>query len=592
MNLTDPLEMSVNINMAPSTSKYGSGKSLVIPLVQGTGFITGIYKNLTPVFNSLVSYTSLTLATSPRSKVVKYVAKLSDGTSWGIYATLPDSSQKFSLTLTNSTSITASASVNNVVVQIGKIVSGQDTAYDNHAGMYATKATVSGTASSGKGNVKITWSTKGSNNANALLLFALPHHVSSFDSTTSGKALGFTLDALTKGVATAYSTSSFSIVETLPSIDFAPWTSISGKSANYTSSALGLITKAAVSEVQQDVVSMVNIDSMYGSGKILGKFALICYTAHSILGNTAVTNLCLKNLKKAFAIFSSNSQIYPLYYDKTYKGLISSGSLKTGDSLTDYGNSYYNDHHFHYGYHIHAAAVIGYVDSALGGTWVKDNKDYVNFLVRDVANPSHDDTHFPVSRSFSWFHGHSWAKGLFVAADGKDQESSSEDYHHAYGIKLWGSVVGDKSMESRGAMMLAMMKRSMNDYYLMANNNTIQPSNFIGNKVCGIMFENKADHTTFFGTNLEYIQGIHMLPLTPISSYIRTPTFVKEEWESKLSSLAPTLTDGWKGILYGNLGLTDPSSAYEFFTSSSFSSSYLDGGASLTWYLAYLAGML
>ncbi|KAK7204356.1 glycosyl hydrolase family 81-domain-containing protein [Myxozyma melibiosi] len=588
MNLTNPLEMSVDITLAPSSS---SSSSLVIPLVQGTGFITGVYKNLTPMFNSQVSYTSLTKSTSPRTNVVKYVAALSDGTSWGIYATLADSSQSFELTLTNSTSVTAGKSYSSIVVQIAKIVSGQESVYDDHAGMYATKASLSGSAVNGKGYVTITWATAGSNNADALMLFALPHHASSFSSSTSAKSLGFTLDALTKGTATAYSTSTFEFVETLPDINFAPWTSISGKSANYTSSALGLITKAAVAELKQDVVSMTDLDSMYSSGKILGKFAMICYTVHGILGNTALTKTCLANLKEAFARFSSNSQTYPLYYDETYKGLISSGAISTGDSLTDYGNSYYNDHHFHYGYHIHAAAVIGYVDSALGGTWASDNKEYVNSLVRDVANPSHDDTYFPVSRSFSWYHGHSWAKGLFSAADGKDQESSSEDVHHAYGIKMWGSVVGDSSMEARGAMMLALMKRSMNDYILMASDNTIQPSNFIGNKAVGIIFENKADHTTFFGTNEEYIEGIHMLPLTPVSSYIRTPTFVSEEWESKLASLAPTLTDGWRGILYSNLGLTDPESAYEFFTGSDYSSDYLDGGASLTWYLAYLAGV-
>ncbi|KAL6020837.1 endo-1,3-beta-glucanase Eng2 [Candidozyma auris] len=97
--------------------------------------------------------------------------------------------------------------------------------------------------------------------------------------------------------------------------------------------------------------------------------------------------------------------------------------------------------------------------------------------------------------------------------------------------------------------MLAIMSRSMNCYFLMSDDNKIQPSQFIGNKVTGILFENKAHHTTYFGTNEEYIQGIHMIPVNPVSSFIRKPEFVKQEWEQKLQGLVGNLNDGWRGIL-------------------------------------------
>jgi len=157
----------------------------------------------------------------------------------------------------------------------------------------------------------------------------------------------------------------------------------------------------------------------------------------------------------------------------------------TGDSGQDFGNTYYNDHHFHYGYFVYAAAVIAYLDP----DWLDqgNNKAWVNMLIRDYNNPSAEDTAFPVSRSFDWYHGHSWAKGLFESADGNNEESSSEDAFSTYAIKMWGRVIGDANMVARGNLQLAVTARSLQNYFLLEDSNTNQPANFIGNKVTGIV---------------------------------------------------------------------------------------------------------
>lgn len=139
--------------------------------------------------------------------------------------------------------------------------------------------------------------------------------------------------------------------------------------------------------------------------------------------------------------------------------------------------------------------------------------------------------------------------------------------------------------------MLAIIARSLSSYYLYQDNNEILPQKFVGNKVAGILFENKCDHTTYFGTNIEYIQGIHMIPLLPSTIFTRPDKFVREEWETYFSNgRADNIVGGWKGILYGNLATFDPKAAWDFFTRKDFDPSWLDGGASLTWYLAYCAG--
>ncbi|KAI5286077.1 hypothetical protein KEM55_000415 [Ascosphaera atra] len=165
----------------------------------------------------------------------------------------------------------------------------------------------------------------------------------------------------------------------------------------------------------------------------------------------------------------------------------------------------------------------------------------------------------------------------------------------AYGVKMWGKTVGDASTEARGNLMLAVLKRSLRNYFLMESDNKVQPRPFIDNKVTGILFENKADHTTYFGTNLEYIQGIHMLPLFPASPYVRSKNFVNEEWNAMFAenATAPAskVQGGWKGVLYANDAIRDAKESWNFFAQDKFDDGWLDNGASRTWSLAFAAGL-
>lgn len=87
---------------------------------------------------------------------------------------------------------------------------------------------------------------------------------------------------------------------------------------------------------------------------------------------------------------------------------------------------------------------------------------------------------------------------------------------------MWGKATGDNAMEARGNLMLAVEARSLNNYFLMQSDNAVQPPQFIGNKATGILFDNKVDHTTYFGTLIEYIQGFVFLLcsfITPRRTY-------------------------------------------------------------------------
>jgi endo-1,3(4)-beta-glucanase len=97
---------------------------------------------------------------------------------------------------------------------------------------------------------------------------------------------------------------------------------------------------------------------------------------------------------------------------------------------------YYNDHHFHYGYHIYAAAAVAHFD----GDWGRTHFEEVLLLIRDVANPSSDDAFFPKFRHKDWYQGSSWASGVTqpTFANGMNQESSSEAIAAYEAVALFG----------------------------------------------------------------------------------------------------------------------------------------------------------
>lgn len=498
------LVFSANVHLQPSN---GSTSALTMPLVQGMAFVTGQYVDLQPNIQSSVFFGSVTASGQPKAGVFKYKITLLDGKTWLLYA-IPTSGISPNFQLISSTLLQGPANWYGDI-QIAKLPDDSlEYLYDDAAGTYPTSGSVGGYAQDTKAQYSLSWTKGGAYSSNStLLMFALPHHVQSFDSHTSNSVTNLTLATTTSGNATAVIADYWVLEENeLPtSLGFAPWRPANSSDSTVTlsSAAISAIQSVAATEASQNMSAQTNLDSMYYSGKALSKFAQLVYTMHELADQADLAKTALLELESCFEVFSNNQQQYPLLYDTDWKGIVSSASYVTGDSGVDFGNSYYNDHHFHYGYFLHAAAVIGYLDP----TWLTNNKDYVNALARDVSNPSSLDQYFPVFRSFDWYHGHSWAKGLFESGDGKDEESSSEDAMFAYGLKMWGKTIGDASMEARGNLMLSVLARSLQSYFLMTSDNTNQPAEFIGNKVTGILFENKADHTTYFGTDLSYIQG-------------------------------------------------------------------------------------
>ena len=583
MSLSNLKKMSIDV-----TLKSANAGSMTSSVLQGMGMITAVYNDLIPEICSQVGIRSVSGDTAPKAGIDKYKIVLNDDSIWIMYVTFTGG-QSCKFALKDSQHIIASNSINNCWIQV---CCGDFSDYDKAAGCYPIACTLSGITSGNTGTYSFNYTVAGS--GTAPLMYALDHQVKSFTSKTSNTKSNASINDTVHGKMIGYLTNIFEMSENLPTaIGMDPWSSVAGFSKpSYSSDELNAIRNAAMKDITNDVSNLTNINSMYFSGKLLDKFAYVLYVLHYILKDRATTQQFLGKLKDAQNRFTANRQIFPLCYETNWGGLCSVGGMANGDTGVDFGNSMYNDHHFHYGYHIHAAALIAKIDQEVGdGSWINQNKTWVNTLVRDVVNPSGSDPYFPVFRSFDFFVGHSFAHGITVYADGKDEESSSEDYNFAYGMKIWAQVIGDSNMENRANLMLAISRRSIGTYMLFQGNNTVIPSRYVGNYVSGIKFENKMAHTTYFGTNAEYIHGIHMLPITPVSSFVRQPQFVKEEWENFLRNKIGGINSGWKGVLLLNVALYDPRTAYNFFNTNNFNYGFLDDGMTLTWSLAYTAAI-
>lgn len=193
---------SANAVLSPQA---GSSSNITFPLVQGMGFVTGIYTTLMPTLQSSVFFRSVTQVASLRVGVFKYRIILEDNKDWLLYA-MPSNNQDPRLQLVSNTQIQGLRFWSGTI-QVAKNPAGSEgeATYDKSAGIYPISAAVSGSTLNEVGTYTISWRSEGSisHSRPPLLMYALPHHTQSFDSATTKRKTNLRLQTTTKGVATA-----------------------------------------------------------------------------------------------------------------------------------------------------------------------------------------------------------------------------------------------------------------------------------------------------------------------------------------------------------------------------------------------------
>lgn len=305
----------------------------------------------------------------------------------------------------------------------------------------------------------------------------------------------------------------------------------------------------------RDFLATCNADS-YICGKYLHNVARLALIADN-LKEYAIRDQLTAYLKKSLALWldgtapdgkkfdaATDKNNDTLVYDTTNGGIITSLGLQ--DPLKDYSNRAYVDHMFHYGYYIYAASVVATLDPETDPSlkWLALNKEKVNLLVRDIANPSLEDKYFPIVRTFDWFRMQNIAD-TGPDANGGNTESSSESINSNYALATWGAVTENSSFQALAAIMTAAEIRTSKAYYQVTpdtaylkdidfpevsvtvklpNNlsemRTISPGK---EPVMNILRSNIAETNTFFGPLLANRIGINLLPISPISEFVISP---------------------------------------------------------------------
>ncbi len=243
----------------------------------------------------------------------------------------------------------------------------------------------------------------------------------------------------------------------------------------------------------------------YWQGKGLGRAARLAEIADQV-GNTAVRDSALAAIKATLTDWftaPAGKAEKVFYYNQNWGTLIGYPASYGSDKEL-------NDHHFHYGYFIAAAATLAKFDPA----WAQSNQygGMVDLLIRDGNNYDRNDTRFPYLRDFDIYAGHDWAAGHGAFGSGNNQESSSEGMNFANALIQWGQATGNTAVRDAGVFIYTTQAAAVQEYWF-DSSNTNFPAEF-GHSTVGMVWGSGGAYATWFSAQPEEIQGINMLPVT------------------------------------------------------------------------------
>ncbi|OBT43365.1 hypothetical protein VE00_05701 [Pseudogymnoascus sp. WSF 3629] len=546
---------------AVTVQYFQDAATMTAYLVPGSPYMTFEYFGATPLLTSMnggiKSFNGQTLEVGGSASITdtEFSVLDSSGSTYLIYA-LSSITLKATAVSSSSGTIQASGAFSGVLRIVKLADPNHKDLLDQHYQVYPTAVTLDYTLTDTSGTLIFDWTTVG--DGSNLLMLTYPHHRIKLQDPNfpDTSALGY---LTTKGWMYPAVGSKWSMLYDLTSITWDAPRALD-------SSCSDAVLQGLEYEVGQLDVSKAPIpgDFYYWGGTLAaqGRLALIADN----LGRSDLVTPVIDYLKASFAYwFDSSSSTVPAY-ETAWGGVINKAGAT--NVYVDFGNGYYNDHHFHYGYFLSVAAIIAKFD----GSWLNEHKEFINWFARDIINPSPEDPFFPVTRCRDWFAGHSWASGIANGAGSRDQESTGEAVNGYYGALLWASVALSTDYINYAKLLLATEQHGAQVYWHLypqddpaGRDNPYPEADLRALTTIGNVEDWQSGAWLFWGDQKTEIAAIQILPVIPVNEVLYDTQWVENMWSYTMPELVdPAIGDEWKAVIINAYSNAHPQVAAEW----------------------------
>lgn len=217
-----------------------------------------------------------------------------------------------------------------------------------------------------------------------------------------------------------------------------------------------------------------------------------------------------------------------------------------------YDSDAFNDHHFHYGYFIYAAALLCMEDEE----FARGYGEILRMIVKDYANYDREDARFPFLRNLDPWAGHSYAGGLGDHGNdnGNGQESSSEAMQGWGGVYLLGVALGDRAMRDAGIFGWLTESRGVVEYWFDRSRSNYDYTRYDHPYNTNLTSKGIGWWTWFSGDPL-WMHSIQWMPVSPCLNYLSEDAdFVKWDYETMMQTTSYSWFDGQEPLARQSVG--------------------------------------
>ncbi len=299
----------------------------------------------------------------------------------------------------------------------------------------------------------------------------------------------------------------------------------------------------------------------YNEGQMMNRLIQTARIADQT-GDTEAVNKIVATVKERledWLTYHAGEVAFLFYYNENWSSLLGYPGGHGQDTNI-------NDHHFHWGYFIHAAAFMEQFEPG----WADDWGQMINLLIRDAASTDRNDPLFPFLRNFSPYAGHSWANGFATFPQGNDQESTSESMQFATSLIHWGSITGNDAIRDLGIYLYTTEQAAVEEYWFDVNNRVFGSGQQY--KLVSRVWGNSYDNGTFWTSDIAASYGIELYPIHGGSLYLgHNQTYAAELWSEMAQNtgvLNNEVNDNlWYDTYWKFLSLTDAQAAIDLYDS-------------------------